>query len=151
MYDVTQHHKGGMHMAENIEINALLEKYKNLFEKSPHMDVAQTAKGRWFFLEYDVKYNKYHSFCEFKTSDELERLIAGIIADDTNTLLEVGLSDMIQSLESVDISADFELRDYSECLPQLIENMKALHESQERHKDLLKRVTEAIECVLDTE
>lgn len=137
-------------MAENIEINALLEKYKNLFENLPHVDITQTAKGRWFFLEYDVEYNRYHSFCEFTTAEELKRLIAGIMADDVNALLEVVLSDASQSLENADLSADFELKDYSECLPQLIENLKLLRESQERCAGLLNRVAKAIEYVLST-
>ena len=143
--------KGGVRMSENSKIKAMLEKYNDFFGKLSHVDVAETAKGRWFFLEYDIKYNRYHSFCEFRSADELKLLMANIIADDVNTLLESGLSVANQSLENVELSPDFGSKDYSDCLPRLVENVKILHESQKMYGDLLSRVTKAIESVLSAE
>lgn len=138
-------------MSENSKIKAMLKKYRNFFGNLSHVDVTKTAQGRWFFLEYDVKYNRYHSFSEFKSADELKMLMANIIADDVNTLLEAGLSDASQSLENVKLSPDFGSKDYSDCLPKLVENVKILHESLKMYGDLLSRVTKAIESVLSAE
>lgn len=135
-------------MSENDKINATIEKYGDFFAQVAHVDVVQSIKGHWFFMEYDVEHGKYHSFCEFTTADELKRLIAGLIADDANTLLEAGLSEASQSLANVELLPEFEPKDYSDCLPRLVENIKILHESHERYVGLLNRLEKVIECVI---
>lgn len=56
------------------EIFEILEKYRNFFEKS-YLDVAISNKGEFMLYCYEDEEKRDAVFSEFKTAEELERLI----------------------------------------------------------------------------
>lgn len=58
-------------MSENEKIRKVVEKYRKYFEHS-YTDIAQTEKGEWLFLEFDLKYRECYNVTRFKTAEELE-------------------------------------------------------------------------------
>lgn len=74
-------------MTEDKKIRKVIEKNEGFF-RSTISDVAQTEKGIWIFFEYDAKHKYYNSFFQFRTAEELEQIIAAVLADELNILIE---------------------------------------------------------------
>lgn len=119
---------------ENDRIREVISKYDSYFRNS-RADIGHTKKNIWFFYEYDEEHSYYDSFIRFRTAEELEKLIAGVIADDLNILLETAVENAYYALQEFDMSEAVE-KDYDECIPELLRNMEVLN--REYHKNMNK-------------
>ena len=86
-------------MTEKQRIVSVLEKHKAYFENVRGVDVAFSAKGEYFFYEYNEKYDDYPTFVKFSTAEELEQIIEENIATDFCVNLQEIAEEMLQVLD----------------------------------------------------
>ena len=60
----------GESMTKTEKIRRVVKEYKNLL-KCTNMDVCESVKGRWYFMQYDEEFEEYESIREFETAEEL--------------------------------------------------------------------------------
>lgn len=122
-------------------------KYRSYFEHSI-ADVGHTEKGKWFFYEREQGNGYYHSFVEFATAEELEKIIAESVAEDINVLIDV-VSDSIQcKMRYIDINEASRIS-YDECIPELLKNLKALNQGYHDGMEMLDKIFKAVFGLLD--
>ena len=86
-------------MTEKQRIVSVMEKNKAYFENVRDVDVAFSAKGEYFFYEYNEKYNDYPTFVKFSTAKELEQIIEENIATDFCVNLQEIAEEMLHVLD----------------------------------------------------
>lgn len=131
---------------ENERIRQIITKYEGYFRNS-RADVGYTEKNIWFFYEYDEEHRCYDSFIRFHTAEDLERLIAGLIADDLNILLETAVENADYALQEFDMSEAVE-KDYNACIPDLLRNMKILNDECQKNMGKLEVIFKALSGIL---
>ena len=57
-------------MTNSEKIRELIRVYKNVW-KSTNMDICESLKGHWYFIQYDEEYEECECIREFKTAEEL--------------------------------------------------------------------------------
>ena len=80
-------------MDEEAKIQELLKRYHQFFETTT-ADVAWSMKGKRFFYVVDSYSKELNSFSEYKSADELEKIILHEMADKLNTAIEVGIENL---------------------------------------------------------
>lgn len=85
------------------KIMAVADKYSDYFNEW-HSDIAIGRKGPNFFYVYNDKYHYFEVFEEFSTSEELERLIIGTMAENMETFNAVALENTQKMFDELDIS-----------------------------------------------
>lgn len=131
---------------ENERIRQVIAKYKDYFKYS-RADVGHTEKNIWFFYEYDEEHRYYDSFIRFCTAEELEKLIAGVIADDLNILLETSVENAYHALQEFDMSEAVE-KDYDACIPDLLRNMEVLNRECQKNMGKLEVIFKSLSGIL---
>lgn len=134
-------------MTEEEKIRQTIETYRDYFSNSK-ADVFHSEKGVWAFWEYDKKYDYCHNFTLFETVEELEWLIAGLVASDTNLLIEVTAEEIQHSLHEIDISNAMQSR-YDDCIPQLIENIEVLNKELQKWGKELNVLFQSLSGILE--
>ena len=86
-------------MTEKQRIVSVMEKNKAYFENVRDVDVAFSAKGEYFFYEYNEKYNDYPTLVKFSTAKELEQIIEENIATDFCVNLQEIAEEMLHVLD----------------------------------------------------
>lgn len=112
-------------LTEDEKIRKVIEKYEGFFQ-STISDVAQTKKGVWIFFEYDAEHGYYNSFFQFHTAVELEKIIAGVLAEEMNILIETTVEEILYGLEESDINETAKVC-YDASIPELLKNMEVLN------------------------
>lgn len=85
------------------KIMAVADKYSDYFNEW-HSDIAIGRKGPNFFYVYNDKYHYFEVFEEFSTSEELERLIIGTMAENMETFNAVALENTQKMFDELDIN-----------------------------------------------
>lgn len=132
---------------ENERIRQVIAKYKDYFKYS-RADVGHTEKNIWFFYEYDEEHRYYDSFIRFRTAKDLERLIAGLIADDLNVLIETAVENADYALQEFDMS-EAAKKDYDACIPELLRNMEVLNRECEKNMGKLEVIFKSLSGILN--
>lgn len=131
---------------ENERIRQVITKYDGYFKHS-RADVGHTEKNIWFFYEYDEEHSYYDSFIRFRTAKDLERLIAGLIADDLNVLIETAVENADCALQEFDMNEAVE-KDYDACIPELLRNMEVLNRECQNNMGKLEVIFKALSGIL---
>lgn len=131
---------------ENERIRQVITKYEGYFKNS-RADVGHTEKNIWFFYEYDEEHRCYDSFIRFRTAKDLKKLIAGLIADDLNILLETAVENADYALQEFDMSEAVE-KDYDACIPDLLRNMEVLNRECQNNMGKLEIIFKALSGIL---
>lgn len=125
-------------LTEDEKIRKVIEKYEGFFQ-STISDVAETKKGVWIFFEYDAGHGYYNSFFQFRTAVELEQIIAGVLAEEMNILVETTAEEILYGLEEFDINETAQVC-YDASIPELLKNMEVLNRE-------LKKSTERMDVI----
>lgn len=112
-------------LTEDEKIRKVIESNEGFFQ-STISDVAQTKKGVWIFFEYDAEHGYYNSFFRFNTARELERIIAEVLADEMNILIETTAENIQLGLREFDINEAAQ-SSYGASIPELLKNMEVLN------------------------
>ena len=112
-------------MTEDEKIQKVIEENEGFFQNTIS-DVARTKKGAWIFFEYDREHNYYNCFFRFKTAQELEWIIAEVLADEMNILIETTAENIHHELADIDIN-DAAQSCYDFSIPELMKNMEVLN------------------------
>lgn len=134
-------------MTEEEKIKQTIEIYKDYFNNSK-ADVFHSEKGVWAFWEYDEEYDYCNSFIFFETAEELEGIIAGLIASDTNLLIEVTAEGIQHSLHELDINEALQ-SSYETSIPRLLENIEILNSEFQRWGKELDVLFQSLSGILD--
>lgn len=133
-------------MTEDEKIKRMIQKYDGYFKNS-NADVGHTSKNVWFFYEYDEEHDYYNSFIRFHTAEELEQIIAGLIADDLSLLIEITVENTHYALRDVDINDAVE-KDYGDCIPKLLKNMEVLIREYQKSAGRIEVIFKALSGIL---
>ena len=139
-------------MTEDEKIREVIERYEGFFG-STISDVAQTKKGVWIFFEYDAEHGYYNSFFQFRTAEELELIIAQVLADEMNILIETTAENIHIGLQEIDIN-DMAQGSYDVSIPELLKNMEVLNSEFQKsagRMDVILRSMPGILCGLKGE
>lgn len=112
-------------LTEDEKIRKVIESNEGFFQ-STISDVAQTKKGVWIFFEYDAEHEYYNSFFRFGTARELERIIAEVLADEMNILIETTAENIQLGLREFEINEAAQ-SSYGASIPELLKNMEVLN------------------------
>lgn len=134
-------------LTEDQKIRQILNQYSSYFEHSD-ADVGHTQKGVWFFYEYDEEHDYYNSFIRFSTAKELEQLIASLLTEDFNILIEVGAEDVHHALRKIQIN-DAVGSCYAECIPILLKNIEVLNSECQKWAEKLDVIYQSFSGVLE--
>lgn len=135
-------------MTEDEKIKMTIAKYQKFFE-STDSDVGHTKKGVWFFYEYDEKYNCYSSFFRFKTAEELEQIIAEVLVEEFNMLIEITAENIFHGLDDITTEiSDATQTCYILCIPRLLKNMEVLNKEYQRSAEKLEIIFQSLSGVL---
>ncbi len=129
-------------MTENEKIEAAIEKYWSVFQATD-ADVAQTRKGAWIFFEYDERHKDYHSFFRFSTALQLERIIAGLAAEELNILIETTAGETLEELGEADINSAAQ-QGYDGNMAKLLKNMEILSNGLKDSALILDAISQAM-------
>lgn len=129
-------------MSEDAKINNVIEKYSDFF-KNYNADVGHTLSGVWFFMEYDEQYDDYYSFIRFKTAEELEHLITGLLADDLLCIVETSTENINYSIKSFDIQ-DLPVTNYDESVIKLSKSIDVLNRELRENAEKVNAISEAL-------
>ena len=136
-------------MSEDEKIKVVIEKYSNLF-KNYSADVGQTATGVWFFFEYDKEHDEYYSFIRFKTAEELERLIIGLLADDINCMIETTAENIFHNLKVTNIQ-DLPASNYENCTVELLRNLEILNQEYKQSSEKINEIFIALSDMISSQ
>lgn len=84
------------------EIKDVISKYKDFFE-STTADVAISLKGQKIFYYIDSASGEMYYVLEFKTAEQLEKIIQYEIADKMQDMLETGIHQISKELIKLDV------------------------------------------------
>ena len=132
-------------MTEDEKIQKVIEENEGFFQNTIS-DVARTKKGVWIFFEYDEEHNYYNCFFRFKTAQELEWIIAEVLADEMNILIETTAENIHHELEDVDIN-DMAQSCYDISIPELMKNMEVLNSELQKGAQKLDAILRSIPSV----
>ena len=136
-------------LTEDEKIREVIEKHEGFF-KSTISDVAQTEKGVWIFFEYDAEHKYYNSFFQFSTAKELEQIIAEVLADELNILIETTAENIQLGLQEFDINEAAQ-GSYGISIPELLKNMEVLNSEFQKiagRMDVILRSMPGVLCGL---
>lgn len=139
-------------MTEDEKIREAIKEHEGFF-KSTISDVAQTEKGVWIFFEYDAEHRHYNSFFQFTTAGELEQIIAEVLADEMNLLIETTAENIQFGLQEFDINDAAQIS-YEISIPELLKNMEVLNRELQKsagRMDVILRSMPGILCGLKGE
>lgn len=112
-------------------------------------DVGHTKKGVWFFYEYDEEHDYYTSFFRFETAEELEQLIAEVLAEEFNTLIEITAENIFRGLDDIAAEiSDASQTCYALCIPRLLKNMELLNKEYQKSAERLEIIFQSLSGVL---
>ena len=136
-------------LTEDEKIREAIKEHEGFFQ-STISDVAQTEKGVWIFFEYDAKHRHYNSFFQFTTAGELEQIIAEVLADEMNILIETTAENIQFGLQEFDINDATQIS-YEISIPELLKNMEVLNRELQKsagRMDVILRSMPGILCGL---
>lgn len=110
-------------------------------------------KGMWIFFEYDAEHRHYNSFFQFSTAGELEQIIAEVLADEINILIETTTENIQFGLQKFDINNAAQSC-YEINIPKLLKNMEILNRKLQKsvgRMDVILRSMLGILCGLKGE
>ncbi|MCI8373595.1 MAG: hypothetical protein HFI75_14620 [Lachnospiraceae bacterium] len=131
---------------EDLKIMQMILRYDGFF-KNTNADIGLTRKHVWIFYEYDREYQCCNSFFRFQTAEELKRIIAGMIAEDFNILIENTTENIHHSIKEIDME-DAEQKDYSACIPELLSNIEVLNSEMQKSAGMLDTIFQALSNIL---
>lgn len=111
--------------------------------------MGHTKKGVWFFYEYDEEHDYYTSFFRFETAAELELIIAEVLIEEFNVMLEITVENIFHGLD--DISAeigDASQTCYALCMPRLLKNMELLNKEYQKSAERLEVILQSLSGIL---
>lgn len=137
-------------LTEDEKIRKVIERHGGFFQ-STISDVAQTEKGVWIFFEYNAEHKYYNSFFQFSTAKELEQIIAEVLADELNILIETTAENIQLGLQEFDINEAAQ-GSYGISIPELLKNMEVLNSEFQKiagHMDVILRSMPGVLCGLN--
>ena len=126
-------------MAEEDEVSkimAVAEKYSNYFNEW-HSDIAMGRKGPNFFYVYNDQYRYFEVFEEFRTAEELEKLIIGTMAENMETFNAVALENTQKMFENLDINENVGSYDPDFHIYKLLRQMEIMTGQLEHWSELV--------------
>lgn len=139
-------------LTEDEKIREVIKEHEGFFQ-STISDVAQTEKGVWIFFEYDAEHGYYNSFFQFTTAGELEQIIAEVLADEMNILIETTAENIQFGLQEFDINDAAQIS-YEISIPELLKNMEVFNRELQKsagRMDVILRSMPGILCGLKGE
>lgn len=131
-------------MTEDEKIKEVIAKYDSFFENTVS-DVGHTKKGVWFFYEYDEKHDYYTSFFRFETAEELEQIIAEVLAEEFNILIEITVENVFRELDNIATEInDASQTCYAICIPNLLKNMEVLNKEYQKSAERLEVIFQSL-------
>lgn len=140
-----KYRKAAAYLTEDEKIQRVIKKNEGFFQNTIS-DVAQTKKGVWIFFEYDEEHSYYNCFFRFKTAKELEWIIAEVLADEMNILIETTAENIHHELEDVDIN-DVACGCYDISIPELMKNMEVLNNELQKGAQKMDAIFRAMPSV----
>ena len=137
--------KAAVDLTEDEKIQKVIEENEGFFQNTIS-DVARTKKGAWIFFEYDREHNYYNCFFRFKTAQELEWIIAEVLADEMNILIETTAENIHHDLAYIDIN-DAAQSCYDFSIPELMKNMEVLNSELQKGAKKLDAVFRSMPSV----
>lgn len=112
-------------MGNKEKIRKILKEYKPLLKRT-NMDVCESVKGRWYFMQYDEEFEEYESIREFETAEELIDIFTRELALCMN--LEIGNEPELPEYEHQNIADAFseEELDYEEAVIELKQSLQTI-------------------------
>jgi len=135
-------------MTEREKVEAVIEKYKDMFAGEDGMDVAVSVKGDFFFYTFSQEYNYYDHFVKFKTAEELEKLIIGNLANDVNCILEP-LADELEMQSRNVKEAMTEEVDFTDEVVKLSMHLASLERALSEHNNVFRTLYAGMKSVCD--
>jgi len=135
-------------MTEDDKIRKVIEKYEKFFCNTIS-DVAQSKKGKWLFWEYDAEYRCYDSFFQFKTAEELEKIIAQVLTEEFNNLIEVSAENIQRKLDKIDMNEVVE-NSYDFSIPKLQKNIEVLISEYQKSSARLEAIFKSLSTIFDS-
>lgn len=126
-------------MAEEDEVSkimAVAEKYSDYFNEW-HSDIAIGRKGPNFFYVYNDQYRYFEVFEEFRTAEELEKLIIGTMAENMETFNAVALENTQKMFENLDINENVGSYDPDFHIYKLLRQMEIMTGQLEHWSELV--------------
>lgn len=145
LYSSGKNGKAAVSLTEDEKIQKVIEENEGFFQNTVS-DVAQTKKGAWIFFEYDKEHNYYNCFFRFKTAQELEWIIAEVLADDMNILIETTAENIHHELADIDIN-DAAQSCYDFSIPELMKNMEVLNSELQKGTGKLDAILQSMPSV----
>lgn len=134
-------------MTEDEKIKKVIAKYDSFFENTDS-DVGHTKKGVWFFYEYDEDHDYYTSFFRFATAEELEQIIAEVLVEEFNILIEITAENIFHGLDNIAAEInDASQTCYAICIPNLLKNMEVLNKEYQRSAEKLEIIFQSLSGV----
>lgn len=135
-------------MLEREKVQAVIEKYRELFEGEDGMDVAISVKGEFFFYSFSREYDYYEHFVKFHTAEELERLIIGNMVNDANCILEP-LADELEMQSRNVQEAMMKGLDFTEEVVKMSMHLESLEKVFTENNDVLRILLRGMKSVCD--
>lgn len=136
-------------MTEDEKIKKVIAKYDSFFENTDS-DVGHTKKGVWFFYEYDKGHDYYTSFFRFETAEELERIIAEVLIEEFNILIEITAENIFRGLDNIAAEInDASQTCYTICIPKLLKNIEVLNKECQKSAERQEVIFQSLLGVLN--
>ena len=134
-------------MTEDEKIKEVIAKYDSFFENTVS-DVGHTKKGVWFFYEYDEEHDYYTSFFRFETAEELEQIIAEVLAEEFNILIEITAENIFHEINEITTEINEAAEScYVSCIPNLLKNMEIFNIEYKKSAERLEVIFQSLSGV----
>lgn len=130
-------------MSEYEKIQEVMKKHEEYF-RNGKADIAISSKGRYFFFEFDTKYQNFETFIEFQTAEELEKIILSTVADDLDLLLAIIGDNVAGRFRDLDVESAKDWYNEGESITKAIKRLVAFTDDLEEYGSWLKNTSNAL-------